>query len=126
MLKHHRIAITHGTHLSSVFGFYEKECFISIKKKLHFGTHVVYDVVLANFLLEIHLLNIHRNSDEKDLSNSESELGSGGFGSVRKVAVGGEEFAVKRINFVSKAERVNGFDIDTEKAEHEQIRKAIR
>lgn len=126
MLRHHRIAITQGTHLARPFGVFERECFISIRKKLLFGAHVVYDVALAHFLLEIHLLNVHRNSDEKDLSTSESELGSGGFGSVRRVAAGGEEFAVKRINFVSKAERVNGFDIETERAEHEQIRRAIR
>lgn len=72
VLKHHRITITHNTHISNIFGVYEKECYISIKKKLHFGTHIVYDVVLANFLLEIHLLNIHRNSDEKDLTMSGS------------------------------------------------------
>ena len=90
VLKHHRIAVTHDTHISSIFSVYEKECYISIKKKLHYGTHLVYDVVLANFLLEIHLLNLHRDSEEKDLSTSESELGSGGFGSVRKVAAGGD------------------------------------
>lgn len=35
-------------------------------------------------------------------------------------------FAVKRIEFIRKMEEVDGFDIETESAECNQIHKAIR
>jgi hypothetical protein len=66
VLKHHRINITHNTDISNIFNVYEKDCYISIKKRQHYGTHCNYDVVLANFTLEIHLLNLHRSSDDHD------------------------------------------------------------
>lgn len=103
VLKHHRVIVTHNSNIQNTFDVYKKDCYITIKKKQHYGTHCVYDVVLANFILQIHLLNLHRSSDERDASMNESQLGVGGFGTVRKVKIGQNMFAIKRINFYSKA-----------------------
>ena len=91
---------------------YDEDCYMTIKKKHHYGTHCLYDVVLGNFSLEIHLLNLHMSSDDRDASISLSELGSGGFGTVRSVKVGNNVFAVKRINFMKKMVTLNGFDFE--------------
>lgn len=40
-------------------------------------------------------------------------MGSGGFGTVRVVRVGGEQFAVKRINFLVRREVFDYFDVET-------------
>lgn len=56
-------------------------------------------MLLGPFRLSIKILNLQRSSDDGDDEISLMELGAGGYGNVRVVRIGSEEFAVKRLPF---------------------------